>query len=94
LLEREFMHLHLVSDYAARLSVSTKTLTLAVRACTGQTPLQMIDDRLVLEAKRLLRLSDLTVKEIAYHLGFDSPSNFVKFFRRHTGFQPGEYQRQ
>jgi len=93
MLEEEYIHLHSVQDYADRLDVSSKTLTNAVKMATGQTPLAFINDRIILEAKRLLRFSNLMVKEIAYHLGFDDPSNFVKFFKRQTGYLPGDFQK-
>ena len=92
LLEEEYMHLHLVSEYAERLDVSTKTLTNAVKSVTGQTPLEYINERLLLDSKRLLRFSDLMVKEIAFQLGFNDPSNFVKFFKRQTGYLPSDFQ--
>jgi len=94
MLEEEYNRLHLVSEYAERLNVSTKTLTNAVRLSANQAPLAFINDRITLEAKRLLRFSNLMVKEIAYHLGFDDPSNFVKFFKRQTGYLPGDFQKQ
>ena len=92
LLEEEYMHLHLVSEYAERLDVSTKTLTNAVKSVTNQTPLEYINERLLLDSKRLLRFSDLMVKEIAFQLGFNDPSNFVKFFKRQTGYLPSDFQ--
>ena len=92
LLEQEYTHLHLVSEYAERLDVSTKTLTNAVKSVTGQTPLEYINERLLLDSKRLLRFSDLMVKEIAFQLGFNDPSNFVKFFKRQTGYLPSDFQ--
>ena len=52
LLEQEYTHLHLVSEYAERLDVSTKTLTNAVKSVTGQTPLEYINERLLLDSKR------------------------------------------
>ena len=92
LLEQEYMHIHQVSEYADRLGISTKKLTAAVKEVTGQTPLYYINERLLIDSKRLLRFSDLMVKEISYQLGFNDPSNFVKFFKRQTGHLPSDFQ--
>ena len=75
-----------------KLNVSTKTLSNSVIECTGKTPLTFINDRLILEAKRLLHYSNMSGKEVGYYLGFEDPSYFVKFFKRMTGQLPSEYQ--
>lgn len=93
MVEEEFIQTHQVSEYANKLGVSVKTLGNAVRISTGHTPLTIINERVILEAKRMLRYSDLRVKEVAYKLGFDDPSNFVKFFRHYTGCLPSEFQK-
>ena len=93
LLEEEFMHMHQVAQYADRLGVSTKTLGNAIKATTGQTALAVIDERILLESKRLLRFSNLMVKEVAFQLGFEDSSNFVKFFTHHTGTLPNSMRR-
>lgn len=94
LLEQEYDRLHTVGDYATRLNVSGKTLSNSLSECSGKTPLAFINDRIVLEAKRMLRYSNLMVKEIAYNLGYDDPSYFVKFFKRQTGFLPSDFREQ
>ena len=90
--EEHYESLHTVTDYAALLHVSTKTLSNAVQECSGKTPLTFINDRIMLEAKRLLRFTNLMVKEIAYRLGYDDPSYFVKFFKRQTGTLPVQFK--
>lgn len=91
-LENEFQKHHTVQAYAAILGISTKSLTSAVLEFNGTTPLTMINDRITLEAKRLLRFSTMIVKEIAFTLGFEDPSYFIKFFKKHTGKLPKEYR--
>lgn len=93
-LEQQYRTLHTVGEYAACLNVSSKTLSNSVSACSGQTPLAFINDRIVLEAKRLLKFTDMMVKEIAYYLGFDDPSYFVKLFKRKTGYLPSEFREE
>lgn len=92
LLDKEHRRLHSVKEYATELGVSTKTLTNHVAECSPHSPLEIINGRLVLEAKRLLRYSNMMVKEIAFELGFDDPSYFVKFFKRHTGQLPADFR--
>lgn len=92
MLEHHYNTMHTVKEYANHLNVSTKTLTNCVYESSHKTPLSLINDRIVLEAKRQLLHSSLKVKEIAFQLGFDDPSYFVKFFKRNTGYLPAEFR--
>ena len=89
--EARFRSQHLVSDYARRLGWSSKTLGRAA-AEHGTTPKRVIDDRIVLEAKRLLVHTTRSVAEIAADVGFDDPSNFSAFFRHRTSETPGVFR--
>lgn len=89
--EAQFRSTHHVTEYARRLGRSTKTLTRAA-AARGTTPKAVIDDRLVLEAQRLLVFTERTVADIAAELGFDDPSNFSTFFRRSAGLTPNAFR--
>lgn len=91
-LERSFAVRHQAYDYAARLGYSLKTLNRACTLVTGRTAKQLIDDRVALEAKRLLAHTDLPVASISYRLGFTEPTNFGKFFTRTTGQTPGNFR--
>ena len=93
-LEQHYMRKHTVKEYAESLNVSTKTLSNCVIESTGKPPLAFINDRITLEAKRLLRFSNMMVKEIASYLGFEDPSYFVKFFKRQTGRLPSTFKDQ
>ncbi|MFS2809749.1 AraC family transcriptional regulator [Parabacteroides distasonis] len=92
ILEHHYRQLHTVKEYAHRLNVSTKTLTNSVYESSHSTPLKIINERIILEAKRQLLHSDLKIKEIAFYLGFEDPSYFVKFFKRQTGYLPAEFR--
>lgn len=92
LIEENYCRLHTVKDYASRLNVSTKTLTLYVNECSPYSPLELINNRIILESKRLLRYSVLSVKEIAFRLGFEDPSYFAKFFKRLVKQSPADYR--
>lgn len=93
-IEQNFRQLHTVKDYANLLGVSTKTLTNYVAECSPLSPLELINGRIILEAKRLLRYSNLMIKETAFHLGFEDPSYFVKFFKRIVGVSPVDFREE
>lgn len=77
-----------VNYYASLLGISEKKLTQEIKQRTGLTPKVCIDTRVVLEAKRLLSYSSLSVKELSFILGFEEPTNFIKYFRKHTQLTP------
>lgn len=91
-IEEHFDSWHMVSQYADRLGYSARTLNRLARANTGLSAKQLIDERLVLEAKRQLSHADASVSEIASLLGFDDASNFSSYFRRQVGMTPGAFR--
>ena len=91
-LERSYTATRNTHDYAAHLGYSEKTLTRACQAATGRTAKELIDGRVVLEAKRLLAHTSRPVATIAHVLGFSEPTNFGKFFTRQTGQTPGTFR--
>jgi AraC-like DNA-binding protein len=91
-IEARFAATRQVEDYAATLGCSVRTLTRASLAATGRTAKQLIDDRVALEAKRLLAHSDLPVSAVAGRLGFTEPTNFGRFFVRTCGLSPGQFR--
>lgn len=80
-----------VEYVAGRLSVTPARLWLAVKRLTGQTPSEIINKRILIEAQSLLRQSGLTVSEIAILLDFKEKSHFTRFFKNITGISPMEY---
>ncbi|MFJ4651307.1 AraC family transcriptional regulator [Nocardia sp. NPDC088792] len=91
-LESGFRARHQVADYAARLGYSTRTLNRLAREHTGLSAKQFIDERIVLEAKRLLAHGRDPVARIADQLGFDDPSNFSKYFQQRTSVTPAAFR--
>jgi AraC family transcriptional regulator, transcriptional activator of pobA len=81
-----------VSDFARKLHVSANHLSDTIKKETGKTPTQIIKERTILEARSLLRNTDLTVSEIAYFLLFEDPSYFAKYFKSATGLSPGAFR--
>ncbi len=80
-------------DYAAFMNMSYKRLNEISKAVSGKTAKGFIDSYAVLEIKRQLATTDLSIKELTYLSGFDEPTNFVKFFKKHTGQTPSQFRR-
>jgi AraC family transcriptional activator of pobA len=92
LLENQFLHDKLVNSYANQMYITKKRLNTATTSILGLSPKQIIDARIMLEAKRLLVHTNQSVKEISFHLGFDESTNFIKFFRKHHNTTPLEFR--
>jgi len=89
LLEKEEGKFHRAGHYVSALSIDSRAFVNAVLSETGKSPSAWIRDRTLLEARRLLTYTDLTISEIAYRLNFRNVSYFVRFYRRLTGVSPG-----
>jgi AraC family transcriptional activator of pobA len=80
--------------YAARLHVTQAQLRRACLQITGQPPLQLIRDRIFLEAQRMLLYTNMTVIEAAHALAFSDSAYFTRFFTKHAGCSPSAFRRQ
>ncbi|HWH25356.1 MAG TPA: helix-turn-helix transcriptional regulator [Pseudolysinimonas sp.] len=89
--EARFRTTHRVSEYARRLGYSPKTLTRAA-SIRGTTPKRVIDDRIILEAQRLLVFTARSVADLGAEMGFEDASNFSSFFRQRTGMTPKHFR--
>lgn len=78
--------------YTHLLGVSIRRLQLATASTFSKTPKEIINDRILLEAKRMLAYDELSIKEIANSLGYDETTNFIKFFKLKSGFTPTEFK--
>ncbi len=92
LLEANFHRQHSVEFYARELGLAPKALTTRTTREIGKSAGAVIQERLLVEAKRLLAHSELTVAEICYELGYEDPSYFARFFRQKAGMAPGKYR--
>jgi len=92
LVEKNFKKIHQVQEYASMLFKSPKTLSNLFSKYKTKSPLQIIQARILLEAKRLLQYTDMTSKEIAYDLGFEDPGNFSRFFKKQTSMTPSDFK--
>ena len=94
LVEENYTQIHHVKEYAEVLGESPINLNRAIKSVTGKTASEIIIERLILEAKRLLIYSDLNNKEVAYKLNYEDPSYFARIFRRKTGLTPSAFRTQ
>lgn len=82
-----------ISFYADKLCLTPHYLSTVIRETSGQTVMQWINQAVILEAKVLLKHSDMLIFQISDELNFPNPSFFSKFFKRMTGMTPAEYQK-
>lgn len=81
-----------VGFYADKLCLTPKYLSKLIKTASGRSAPEWIDAYVILEAKNLLKYSDITIKEIVYRLNFPNQSVFYKFFKARTGMTPTEYR--
>ena len=94
LLEKHFKTEFKVDFYINEMNISIKGLANLTKDRFKLSPKAVIDQRRVLEIKRLLRATNTPVKNIAYDMGFDEPTNMVKYFKKHTGFTPRAFREE
>jgi AraC-like DNA-binding protein len=75
------------------MSVSSYQLNQITKSAIGKTASALIDEHILLEAKRYLLATANQVKEIADHLGYEDPSYFIRFFKKHTGLSPDTFRK-
>ncbi len=78
--------------YADRMHITYKHLNEICKEIINSTAKQLIDEYIVLEAKRRLTNIDIRSTDLAYQLGFREPTNFIKYFKKHTGFTPNQFK--
>jgi len=94
LVEIHFREKHSVADYADLLAVAPKTLSNKFHKLNLTQPNEIIKDRILLEAKRLLTYSGMSVKQIAYDLGYEDPAYFNRLFVLKTGDTPNAFRKK
>ena len=92
LVEKHFRTHHAVQDYADMMYLAPKTLSKKLKGLGQPTPLTIITERIILEAKRMLLYSDKSVQEVAYELGYEDPAYFSRLFKKATGQSPKKFK--
>jgi len=93
LVDKHFRIKHSASDYAKELFISPKSLAKKLKALGYPTSTEMIQERILIEAKRSLKFTQESVKEIAFDLGFDDPAYFSRLFSKKEGMTPLAYRK-
>jgi AraC family transcriptional activator of pobA len=91
-LEADYARHHDAGHYADALGVPAAALSRALTHVTGRSTKELVTDRVMLEAARLLRFTDLTVQEVGHRAGFRDPLYFSRAFKRHQGEAPQAYR--
>ena len=92
LLGEHYKHERSVGFYARQLCITPKYLTTLIKRISGKSVSEWIDNYVILEAKTLLKYSNMSVQEIAYYLNFPNQSFFGKYFKRNAGMSPSQYK--
>lgn len=92
LVDKMYIDTKSVSDYADELNITPNYLTTTVKGVTGKSAKDVIQDRLLVESKSLLKYSGLDIAEIAYRLNFQEPTHFTRFFKKLSGTTPNKFR--
>jgi AraC-like DNA-binding protein len=92
LVDKHFAEHHDVAFYASKLNRSPKTLSNLFSLVSSRTPLNIIHDRIMIHARRQINYTNLSIKEIAYELGYEDIQAFSRFFKSKEGVSPGHYR--
>lgn len=93
MIEKECLQTRKVTDYASKLGISTKTLNKISQIVLNMSAKSFIDEIAILQIKRLLFNSSLSIKEMAHISGFDDPANFSKYFKKYVSVSPELFRR-
>ena len=94
LIEEKYQENPSINQYADWLNVTPNHLTQVVKSVSGQTSMDIIKQRNILEIKRLLIYTDLTASEIAQQFNYNDQSYFTKFFKKSTGLTPSQFRKK
>ncbi len=94
LVDKRYVDTKNVSDYAEELNITPNYLTTTVKKLTGKSAKDIIQERLLVESKSLLKYSGLDIAEIAYRLNFQEPTHFTRFFKKLSGTTPNQFRRK
>src|SRR5690606_39760809 len=92
LVDKMYVDTKNVSDYAEELNITPNYLTTTVKKLTGKSAKEVIQERLLVESKSLLKFSGLDIAEIAYRLNFQEPTHFTRLYKKLSGTTPNKFR--
>lgn len=94
LIGKNYKTIRSVAAYAQLLNITEKRLNIATVNVLHKSAKAVIDNQIIIEAKRLITFTNLSVKEVGFELGFSQATHFIKYFIKHTGFSPATFRTQ
>lgn len=94
LVEEYFKNKKSVAEYAELMHKSPKTIANVFSKNSDRTPLEVIHERIIIEAKRMILFTDKTMKEVGFELGYEDPAQFSKLFKKHVGLTTSAFKKQ
>lgn len=94
LLEKQFIQVRTIGAYADQMGLTPNHLNHICQKVLGKKASQLLHERLLIEAQRLLTHTANSVQEVGFRLGFEDPSYFVRFFKKHAGISPVAFRQQ
>ena len=94
LIDEHYLTLKKPKEYAHELNITVKHLNKIVTSLLNKSTSDLINERIILEAKRMISHGELTIKEIAYHLNYEDYSYFSRYFKKNVGLTPSEFANQ
>jgi AraC family transcriptional regulator, transcriptional activator of pobA len=92
LLEENYSKFYCINEYSQLLKISARQLNKIVKSNSGRTTCELVSNKMISEAKKSLTESNLSIKEIAFNLGFVDQYYFSRYFKKYTGLSPKNYK--
>jgi AraC-like DNA-binding protein len=92
LLNQHFKYERSIEFYASKLCVTPKYMTTLIKKTSGKSAMEWINEYVVMEAKHLLKYSDMSIQEISDYLNFSNQSFFAQYFKRFSDYSPSNYR--
>ncbi|GGH83272.1 AraC-like DNA-binding protein [Filimonas zeae] len=94
LLKGQITHRYAAADFAKLMFIHSRHLTNTIKLTTGRSPCDIMEERLMQEATRLLTTTDISIADLSVLFGYNDPANFIRFFKGMCGITPLQYRKQ
>lgn len=93
ILQGEMNYMYRIKDFASLLFIHPTHFSNTIKLTTGKSPCDHVEERIIIEAKKMLDDETMTIKDICYKLTYNEPTNFTKFFKSMEGVTPLQYRK-